>query len=65
MNISEDCLESEINDLVDKLESEEKGKGNLKLFTDGLFDIEIDTDYDVNFNIGEPVKKDEPEITYF
>jgi hypothetical protein len=57
-------LESEINNLVDKLEADNV-KGNLKMFTDGLFDSDIDTDYDVDFNFGEPVKKDEPEITYF
>jgi len=57
-------LESEINKLVDKLESDDV-KGTLKMFTDGLFDSDIDINDDVDFNFGEPVKKDEPEITYF
>lgn len=57
-------MESEINNLVDKLEEDDM-KGTLKMFTDGLFDSDIDTDYEVDFNFGEPVKKDEPEITYF
>lgn len=57
-------MESEINKLVDKLESDDV-KGTLKMFTDGLFDSDIDINDDVDFNFGEPVKKDEPEITYF
>lgn len=57
-------MESEINNLVDKLESDNL-KGTLKMFTDGLFDSDIDINDDVDFNFGEPVKKDEPEITYF
>ena len=64
MNISEETLESELNDLVDKIE-EEKNTEKLKLMNDNLFDVDVDSDYDTNFNIGEPKKKVEPKIEYF
>lgn len=66
MNISEGSLESEIDNLVDELVSErESEKKKLKFFTDGLFNSDgLDTDFDVKFNTGEAVKREEPEIIY-
>lgn len=60
--ISEDFLESEINDLIDKLD---KPKGEIKLMNDGMFDCELeDVDFDgCNITV-EPKKKEEISITY-
>ena len=65
--ISEDSLESEMNDLVDKLISErEANKHKLKFFTDGLFEKdELEDDFEVKFDTGDTVERDEPEIIYF
>ena len=63
MNISEETLESAVNDLVDKLEKD-KETGNIKLMNNSLFDVDADENFESDFNIGEPKKKEEPKITY-
>lgn len=63
MNISEETLESAVNDLVDKLEKD-KDAGNIKLMNDDLFNVDADENFESDFNIGEPKKKEEPKITY-
>lgn len=63
MNISEETLESAVNDLVEKLEKD-KETGNIKLMNDGLFDVDADENFESHFNIGELKKKEEPKITY-
>ena len=65
MTISEETLESAVNDLVDKLE-DDKETGNLKLMNDSLFvtDLEMDLENENAFDIGEPKKKKEESITY-
>lgn len=56
-----------MNDLVDKLISErEANKHKLKFFTDGLFEKdELEDDFEVKFDTGDIVERDEPEIIYF
>lgn len=70
MNISEETLESDINELIDKLEND-KNDGDIKLMNDNIFIIDenlIDKlenieDNISKFNFGEPKKNDE-NITY-
>lgn len=70
MNISEETLESGINELIDKLEND-KNDGDIKLMNDNIFIIDdnlIDKLENVKDNIskfdfGEPKKNDE-NITY-
>ena len=59
--ISEDSLESEINDLIDKLD---KPKGTLKLMNDALFGCDLeDVDFDGCDMEVEPKEKEKPTIT--
>lgn len=64
MNISEEVLESKIDELINQIE-EEKNNENLKLMNDNLFEVDIDSNYETNFDIGEPKKKEKPKIEYF
>lgn len=62
--IEMDSVNDELNKLVDKLEKDRKDCG-LKLMNDGMFDIDIRSDIDAAFDIGEPVKKEEDgEVIY-
>lgn len=63
MDISEETLESAVNDLVEQLEKD-KETGNIKLMNDGLFGVDADENFESHFNTGEPKKKEEPKITY-
>lgn len=63
MTISEKNLESIINDTVDKLEQERTGE-HLKLLSDDLFELDVDTDYEVDFEIKDPPKKEPPKVEY-
>jgi len=66
MTISEKDLESitsKVDETVDKLEQERTGE-HLKLLSDDLFELDADTDYEVDFEIKDPPKKDLPDIIY-
>lgn len=63
MNISEQTLESAINELVDQLDNDNQ-VGGIKLMNDSLFIVDTDTEYDTNFDIGEPKKKEKDKIIY-
>lgn len=59
MTTSEKNLESIINDTVDKLEKE-RTEEHLKLLSDDLFELDVDTNYEADFEIKDPPKKDPP-----
>ena len=63
MTTSEKNLESIINDTVDKLEKE-RTEEHLKLLSDDLFELDVDTDYEVDFEIKDPPTKDPPKVVY-
>lgn len=62
MTISEDSLESEMNEVIDKLQ---KPNGSLKLMNDGLFGCDLENvDFDGCDIKVEPKEKEVPTITY-
>ena len=63
MTTSEENLESTINDTVDKLEKE-RTEEHLKLLSDDLFELDVDTDYEPEFEIKDPPKKEPPKVVY-
>ena len=63
MTTSEEALESKINELVDNLENDKK-TADIKLMNDSLFVIDINTEFDTDFNFGEPKEREEDQITY-
>lgn len=69
MNTSERPSESVVNDALDRLADEldnDKRDGGLRMFEDGMFDIDARPDTDVRFDFGEPERAadDETRIVY-
>jgi hypothetical protein len=62
---SESAVNDALNKLVDELD-EDKRDGGLRMFEDGMFDIDARPDTDVRFDFGEPERAadDENRIVY-
>ena len=57
---SESAVNDALNKLVDELD-EDKRDGGLRMFEDGMFDIDARPDTDVHFDFGEPERAADDE----